>query len=126
MVVVEEHAEEDAKKKDGVEAKNIAETLINTTEKSMNEAKDKISEEDYKDITEKLVALKDVKDGDDTQAIKTASEELSKAAQKIGEAMYQNTPGADQAQAGQEGKAEEAKKEEVVEGEVEDVKEEKK
>lgn len=139
----EEHAEEDAKKKDSVEAKNIAETLINTTEKSMDEAKEKISEEDYKDITEKLVALKDVKDGDDTQVIKTASEELSKAAQKIGEAMYQNTPGADQAQAGQEDKAEpvspdplrseasasqggEAKKEEVVEGEVEDVKEEKK
>lgn len=115
----EVHAEEDKQKKDLAESKNIAETLIATTEKALIEAKDKISDSDKKEIEEQIEALKKVKDGDDVATIKTASEELMKAAQKIGQAMYQDQP----AQAGQQSGTEDKqdKQEEVVEGEVEPV-----
>ncbi len=83
------HAEEDKKKKELIETKNLAETLIFTTEKALKEAGDKVSEEEKKKIEEKITALKEVKDKDDKEAIQKASEELSQAAQKIGEIMYQ-------------------------------------
>ncbi len=117
----EVHAEEDAKKKALVETKNVAETLINTAERSLFDAKDKVPEVDKKEIEEKIEALKKLKDSIDVDAIKAATEELSKAAQKIGQALYKDTqnaagatPGADQAQADA--------KEAPVEGEVTDEK----
>lgn len=123
-----EHAEEDKKKKDKIEVKNNAETLIASTEKVLKDAKDKISDKDKKEVQEKVEALKKVKDSDDTEAIKKASEELSQSAQKIGQAMYgqqqQAPPGAGQ-QAGGAGNQKD-KKENVKEGEYEEVKEEKK
>ncbi|MFA6160494.1 MAG: molecular chaperone DnaK, partial [Parcubacteria group bacterium] len=84
----EVHAEEDKKKKEVVETKNIADTLIFTTEKAIREAGDKITAEEKKPVEEKIEALKKVKDGDDIEAIKKASEELSQEAQKIGEKLY--------------------------------------
>lgn len=82
------HADEDRKKKELIEARNLAETLIYSTEKAVEEAKDKVSDEEKKKIAEKVEALKKVKDGEDKDAIKTATDELSKAAQKIGEILY--------------------------------------
>ena len=84
----EVHAEEDKKKKEVVETKNIADTLIFTTEKAIREAGDKITADEKKPVEEKIEALKKVKDGDDIEAIKKASEELSQEAQKIGEKLY--------------------------------------
>ncbi|NOQ67839.1 molecular chaperone DnaK [Patescibacteria group bacterium] len=118
----EAHAEEDKKKKEKIEIKNNADTLVYTTEKLLRDAGDKIKEEDKKTIEEKVEALKKVKESDDTEAIKKASEELSLEAQKIGAAMYQQQAG--QAPGGDEQKKEEDKG--PVEGEYEDVKDEKK
>ncbi len=83
----EAHAEEDKKRRELIEAKNMAETMIYTTEKMMKEAKD-VSDEDKKAVEEKIESLKKVKDTDDTEAIKKAGDELAQAAQKVGEAMY--------------------------------------
>ncbi len=113
----ETHAEEDQKKKEQIEVKNNADTLIYSTEKLLKDSGDKIKEDDRKSIEEKVEALKKVKDGDDVEAIKKASEELSVEAQKIGTAMYQEQ--AAQAE-GEEKKKEENKG--PVEGEYEEVK----
>jgi molecular chaperone DnaK len=84
----ESHAEEDKKKKEAVETKNMADTLIFTTEKALKEAGDKITADEKKPVEEKVEALKKVKDGEDIEVIKKASEELSQEAQKIGEKLY--------------------------------------
>ena len=82
------HAEEDKKKREAIETKNLAEQLIYATEKSLKEVGDKVSAEDKKNTEEKLEALKKIKDTGQTEEVKKAAEELSKASQKIGEAMY--------------------------------------
>lgn len=82
------HAEEDRKKKELVEARNMADTLVYTTEKALREAGDKISAEKRKPVEEKIEALNKVKNGDDLEAIKKAAEELSQEAQKIGAELY--------------------------------------
>ncbi len=79
------HADEDKKKQEMIEAKNVAEQFIHTAEKSIKENEDKISEEIKTDVNEKIEALKKVKDGDDLEVIKKANEELSTSMQKIGE-----------------------------------------
>ncbi|HPN84650.1 MAG TPA: molecular chaperone DnaK [Victivallales bacterium] len=84
----EVHAEEDKKKKELIEAKNMADTLVYTTEKALRDAGDKITADEKKPVEEKIEALKKVKDGDDIEAIKKATEEMSQAAQKIGEKLY--------------------------------------
>ncbi len=119
----EVHAEEDKKKREKIEVKNMADSLIFTTEKTLKEAGSKVPDSDKKDIESKIEALKKVKDGDDIEAIKKATDELSQAIQKIGAAMYEQTQ--KQAQPGKESKKEE-KKEDVVEGEVEEDRKEKK
>jgi len=90
------HAAEDKKKKEKVELKNTAETLIYTTEKTLREFGDKVKAEDKKEIEEKIEALKKVKDSDDLEAIKKASQDLSSAVQKIGAAMYQQQKASEQ------------------------------
>lgn len=84
----EAHAEEDKKKKEAIEARNMADSLAYTTEKAMKDAGDKLTEDDKKPVQEKLDALNAVKNGDDIEAIKKASEELSAAAQVIGQKLY--------------------------------------
>ncbi len=84
----EAHADEDKKKKENVETKNMADTLVFTTEKALKDAGDKISAEKKKPVEEKIEALKKVKDTDDIEAIKKATAELSTEAQKIGEELY--------------------------------------
>lgn len=86
----EMHAEEDRKKKEQVEARNIADTLIYTAEKALRDAGDKVPADAKQDIERKIAALKEVKDANDVEAIKKASQELSSAMQKIGEAAYKN------------------------------------
>ncbi len=103
MADAEAHAAEDAKKKELVEARNMAEALVYSTEKALKDAGDKVSADDKKNIEEKLEALKKLKDSENVEEIKKASEELSTAAQKIGEAMYK----AQQAQKPEEPKVEE-------------------
>ena len=79
------HAEDDKKKQESIEIKNSAEQLIYTSEKALKENEKKVSEEIKKDVNEKIEALKKIKDGEDTEAIKKGTEELSTSIQKVGE-----------------------------------------
>jgi len=82
------HAQEDAKKKELIEARNVADSLIYTTEKTLREAGDKISEQDKKELQEKIDLLKKSKEGDNIEEIKQRTEQLSQTAQKIGAQLY--------------------------------------
>jgi molecular chaperone DnaK len=97
------HAEEDKKKKELIEARNMADTLSYSTEKAMKDAGDKVTAEEKKPVEEAIAELNKVKNGDDLEAIKKATETLSQAAQKIGEKLYKAAQEAQQAQAAQAG-----------------------
>ncbi|HEY4509376.1 MAG TPA: molecular chaperone DnaK [Candidatus Paceibacterota bacterium] len=86
------HGEEDKKKQDLIEARNAADTMMYTTEKSLRDAGDKVGEDIKKEIEEKLETLKKAKEGDSIEEIKQATEQLAQAIQKIGHAMNQNPP----------------------------------
>lgn len=86
------HGEEDKKKQDLIEARNAADTIMYTMEKSLRDAGDKVTPDLKKEIEEKLEALKKVKESDSIEEIKQATEQLSQAIQKIGAAMNQNPP----------------------------------
>ncbi len=86
----EMHEEEDKKRKDAIEAKNTADTLIYTVEKTVRDAGDKIAEDLKKDITERLDILKKAKESDNVEEIKRVTEELSQIIQKAGAAMYKD------------------------------------
>jgi len=88
----EEHASEDKKRRETVEIRNQADTLITVSEKTLKDAGEKASEADRKVAQEKLDALKAIKDKDDIEAIKKALDELSAAIQKVGASMYQQGP----------------------------------
>jgi len=119
----EAHAEEDKKKKEEIEIKNMAEGLINSTEKALKDAGDKIDEATKKSVNEKLEPLKKLKDSDDIDAIKKATEELSTEAQKIGQAMYASQQAAQQNQESGN-KNQEEKKDENTKSDDKDKKEE--
>jgi molecular chaperone DnaK len=84
----EMHAEEDKKKKELIEAKNMADTLVYSTEKALRDAGDKITADEKKPVEEAVEKLKKVKDTGTLEEIKKATEEMSQAAQKIGEKLY--------------------------------------
>ena len=83
----EVHAAEDAKKKEVIEAKNLAEQLIYTSEKALEDAGAKVPDDVKKPITEKIETLKKEKAGDNLDSIKKATTELSNEIQKIGQYM---------------------------------------
>ncbi len=89
------HADEDKKRRDAVEVKNMAEAMVYTTEKMLKEHGEKAKPEDKKDVEEKLEVLKKVKEGEDIDAIKQAADALATAAQKVGAALYQDRPEAE-------------------------------
>jgi len=88
------HAVDDKKKRELAEAKNMADTMIYTAEKVIRDNQDKVKDEDKKAIEEKVEALKKIKDTEDTEGMKKATEELSQVAQKVGAALYQQTQAA--------------------------------
>ena len=90
----ERFAEEDKKRKESIEAKNNADQLTYQTEKQLEELGDKISADDKAKITAKLDALKAVKDGEDLEAIKKATEELTQEFYTISSKMYADAQGA--------------------------------
>ncbi len=85
----EAHAEEDAKLKENIEARNRADQLVFATEKSLEEHADAVDEATTTAIKEALEVLKEALKGDDIDAIKAAEEDLAKKSQKLGEAVYQ-------------------------------------
>ena len=82
------HAEEDKKKKELIEARNMADTLSYTTEKAIKDAGDKLTTEEKQPVEDAITELNKVKNGDDLEAIKKATEELSTKAQAIGQKLY--------------------------------------
>ena len=124
----EAHAEEDKKLKAAVEARNHADALIHTTEKSLKENGDKIGQADKDAIEAALSGLKGSLDSNDAEQIKAKTDALVQASMKMGEAMYKDAgaagaagaeagAGAEQAQ-GQGGSADEG----VVDADFEEVK----
>lgn len=85
----QQYAEEDRKRKELVEARNQADSLVYTTEKTLKELGDKVDESKKEKINEKLEALRSVKDADDIEKIKSATEELTNAMYEISSELYQ-------------------------------------
>ena len=88
----EANAETDKKRREAIEMRNMADTMVYTTEKMIKENAEKIKAEDKAAVEAKLEALKAVKDGEDLEAIKKAADELATEAQKVGAALYQTRP----------------------------------
>jgi molecular chaperone DnaK len=85
----ESHEADDKKRREDAETRNQAEAFAYSTEKLVNDNKDKVSEDVAKDVTDKVNTLKEALKGEDIEKIKSAQSELMTAAQKIGEALYQ-------------------------------------
>ncbi|OIO50693.1 MAG: molecular chaperone DnaK [Parcubacteria group bacterium CG1_02_44_65] len=125
----EAHAAEDRQRKELIEVRNQADTLIFSTEKALKEAGGKVKPEDKKEVEEKIEALKKAKNGNEMEPLKRAIDELSRVIQKIGAQLYQKVEEEKKEQSEPEikaGPAERGKEEKPVEGEYEEVKEEKK
>ena len=95
----EQHAEEDKKRRELVEARNHADALIHTTEKNLKEFGDKVSEDEKQAIENAVKDLREAVEGDDTEAIKGKTEALAQASMKLGEAMYKASQEAEAADA---------------------------
>jgi molecular chaperone DnaK len=118
----EANAEADKKRRAGVEAKNQLEALIHSTEKSLKENGDKVGEAEKGEAEAALSAARSAKDGDDLDAITAATERLSAAAMKVGEAIYKAAPqeGGDST-AGAQAQQGQPNGEKVVDAEFEEV-----
>ena len=119
----EANAEADKKKKEVVEAKNQAESLVHATEKTLKENSDKISEADKNAIETEIRALKTALEADDASMIKEKTESLMQASLKLGEAMYKQA-GATADTQGAQGPdmGTEQPKDDVVDADFEEVK----
>ncbi|MCP4184382.1 MAG: molecular chaperone DnaK [Hyphomicrobiales bacterium] len=85
----EANADADKERRESVEAKNHAEALVHSAEKSVEEFGEKVSEEDKNEIELAIASLKEAIESDDVEEIKTKSETLSNATMKLGQAMYE-------------------------------------
>jgi molecular chaperone DnaK len=121
----EMHADEDKKKRELIDARNMADSMIYTTEKSMKEAGDKVDEATKGNINQAIESLKKAMEGDDTEDIKRLTDELTQASHKLAEAMYaQASQQQEQAEGttGAESAAGAEKDEDVVDADFEEVK----
>ena len=84
----EQNADEDKARREGVEVRNTADSLIHATEKNLKEFADKVPDEDKSAIETAIAELKEALEGDDVEAVKSKTEALNEAAMKLGEAMY--------------------------------------
>ncbi len=91
----EEHADEDAKKKELIETRNLADQMVYTAEKALRDHNDKVDDATKTSINEKIAKVNEVKGTDDKAAIEAATQELSAEMQKIGEIMQQAAQGED-------------------------------
>ena len=121
----EEHAKEDESKKEEIETRNKADSLVYQAEKSLKDAGDKVPADVKKEVEEKAKALKDIQAAGPIDEVKTKTDELSSVLSKIGESMYKGTEGAQptdgqtQEQTGaEEPKTDGAGSDQVQEGEV--------
>ena len=123
----EEHADEDKKRREAADTRNMAENLAYQTEKLITDNDDKLPEDVKTEVQGDVDAVKEALKGEDDDAVKTAVEKLSQSQTKIGEALYQQ--GGAEGAAGAEGTADagsDATEDDVVDAEVVDEDEEKK
>jgi molecular chaperone DnaK len=85
----EQHASEDKKRREAAEARNHAEALIHSSEKSLKDFGDKVSADDRKAIEDAIADLKSAIEGNDSATIKAKTEALAEASMKLGQAMYE-------------------------------------
>ena len=83
----EAHAEEDKKKQELAEVKNLADQMVHTGERALKDAEGKIGDDVKTEVTAAIDEVKKAREGSDVDAIKSASEKLSTSMMKIGEAM---------------------------------------
>jgi len=88
----EMHASEDAKRREEVEARNTADTLAYTAEKTLREHKDKISSDLNQEVEGKIQEVRSALQGTDIEALRRATQELNEVMQKVGAAVYQQQP----------------------------------
>jgi molecular chaperone DnaK len=125
----ESHAEDDRKKRELVEARNHADALIYSTERSIKDLGEKVDKDTKVKVEEAVGKLRKAMEGDDKDEIRRLSEELTNASHKLAEAMYQQASQAEgqKAGAGAAGGAKASKPEEdVVDADFEEVKDDKK
>ncbi|MCP3951186.1 MAG: molecular chaperone DnaK [Desulfobacterales bacterium] len=130
----EMHADEDRKKKELVEARNTADSLIYATEKSIKDLGDKVDQEIKTTAEAAIEPLRKAMEGDDPDEIKRLSEELTQASHKLAEALYQQASAESGPEPGAEGAGPEdpgqaaggAPDDDVVDADFEEVKDEKK
>ena len=112
----EVNAEADAQKKQAIEAKNEIDSLIYSTEKSLNEHKDKLDDEAKKEVEKAIEEAKSVKESDNLDELKAKTEALSQASMKMGQAIY------GQQSSGDASEGEDKKDETTVDAEFEEKK----
>ncbi len=131
----EMHAEEDRKKKELVEARNHADALIYSTEKSLKDLGDKVDADTRSKVEAAVKALKTAMEGSDAAEIRRLSDELTQASHKLAEAMYQQASASGQAgpeaaagqqqAGGEQAQAGDATDDDVVDADFEEVKDDK-
>ena len=99
----EAHSDVDAKKESLIKARNEADQLIYTSEKTLKEHGDKVSDDEKKNIQEKIEALKTALKSDSAETLNQAKEELIQASHKLAEEMYKQAATEQQEGAGQAG-----------------------
>ena len=122
MKQAEEFAEEDKKRKEEAEARNNADSLIYTAEKTKKDLVDKLGKEQVEKIDKAAAELRETLGGKDIEKIKMKSEELAKVLQEVGTVIYQQAA----AERADQKKAKKKPEKEVVDADYEEVKEDKK
>ena len=120
----EQHAGEDKKRRELVEAKNQLEALIHSTENSVKEAEDKLEDDAKSEVEAAVAAAKEKLESENVEELQAATQTLAQAAMKIGEAVYggQAGEGAGEGADGEAGAGEAASDENVVDADFEEVK----
>ncbi len=122
----ESNKEEDKKKREAVDARNQADTLIHSTEKNLKEHGTKVSDADKKAIEDASANLRNALKGTDVEEIKKKTQDLVQASMKLGEAIYKSQQGAKPEDAPKDAKKEDTKDDNVVDADFEEVKDENK
>ncbi|WP_297323145.1 molecular chaperone DnaK [uncultured Bartonella sp.] len=117
----ETHAADDKKRREGVEAKNQAEALVHTTEKSLADYGDKISAEDKSAIETAMADVKKAIESDDVDSLPEKTKKLAEVSMKLGEAMYAASKAEAEADAAKDASKEEHKDEDVVDADFEEI-----
>ncbi len=122
----ESNKEEDKKKREAVDARNQADTLIHSTEKNLKEHGSKVSDADKKVIEDASANLRNALKGTDVEEIKKKTQDLVQASMKLGEAIYKSQQSAKPEDAPKDVKKENTKDDNVVDADFEEVKDENK